>query len=275
MHLRTWVWVTLASAAVVGFDHPAYSWGPHGHRIATRVAEARLSPAARAAIHDLLHPGDTLVGVSNWADHEGHDAEPNSAPWHYVNVPITTSHYDARFCRDGVCVVEKIKHYRKLLADRRAPRAERARALLFLTHFVEDVHQPLHVGDNRDRGGNLTQVQFYNEGDNLHRLWDSSILETISRDDRAWVDRIEPLLSPENVAAWSKGDVEAWADESLMEAKKAYYFPAGASRPMESGTRLGREYVDMAAPIIRLRLAQAGVRLANELNAIFSDSSTR
>jgi hypothetical protein len=63
--------------------------------------------------------------------------------------------------------------------------------------------------------------------------------------------------------------VEAWADESLQAAKKAYHFPAGSTRPIESGASLGRDYLDFARPILRLRLAQAGVRLANELNAIF------
>jgi nuclease S1 len=204
---------------------PAQAWGPRGHRVATRVAEARLTPQARAGIRELLHEGDTLLDVCNWADHEGHDAVPGSAPWHYVNVPIDAPRYTDRYCRRGDCVVSKIHQFRKVVADRNKPKAERARALLFLFHFIEDVHQPLHVGDHNDRGGNDTQIQYFNEGVNMHRLWDSTMLDDASRDDREWVRRIEPLLTPENVAAWTKGDVEAWADESLAEAKKAYRDP--------------------------------------------------
>ncbi len=259
----------LVSGIALGSGRPSLAWGPSGHRIITRIAEARLKAPARAAIRDLLHEGDDLVTESTWADHEGHDAVPGSASWHYVNVPITVAHYDARFCHGGNCVVDKIKHYRKILADTRAPRAERARALLFFVHFVEDVHQPLHVGDNRDRGGNNTQVQYFNVGGNLHRLWDSTMIDETSRSQQEWVDRIGPLLTPENVEAWSKGDVEAWTDESLQEAKKAYRFPPGTTSTVESGVRLGREYAEQAIPIIRLRMAQAGVRLANELNAVF------
>lgn len=262
-------WLLIVSGVVMLVGRSASAWGPHGHRIATRIAEARLTPAARAAVRELLHPGDTLVGESNWADHDGHDAEPGSASWHYVNVPITAPHYDAHFCPGGACVVEKIKHYRKVLADRKAPRASRSRALLFLVHFVEDVHQPLHVGDNHDKGGNLTQVRFLGEGVNLHRLWDSTLIDDFSRDERAWIETIEPLLTPENVAAWSKSGVETWADESLQDAKKAYRFPADSLRPIESGADLGRDYARFALPIVRLRLAQAGVRVADELNAIF------
>jgi len=263
-------WLLAFLAVVLGPGRQALGWGAHAHRIATRVAESRLTPEAREGVRALLHDGDTLVQESNWADHDGHDAVPGSAPWHYVNVPLDAPHYDARFCTGGGCVVAKIKHYRTVLADRRAPKTERSRALLFLVHFVEDVHQPLHVGDNRDRGGNLTQVQYRGEGTNLHRVWDSQMLDDASRDERAWVEKIAPLITPENVAAWSKGDAETWADESLQQAKKAYRYPAGSARPMESGTVLGRDYAESALPVIRLRLAQAGVRVANELNAAFA-----
>jgi hypothetical protein len=100
-------------------------------------------------------------------------------------------------------------------------------------------------------------------------LWDSDLIHAIDRDERAWIERIAPRLSPEDVEAWSRGDVEAWATESLRDARKAYHFPEGARAPIASGTRLGRDYQDFARPILELRLAQAGVRLANELNAIF------
>ncbi|GAC1464593.1 MAG: S1/P1 nuclease [Isosphaeraceae bacterium] len=252
-----------------GSQRLAKAWGPHGHRIATRIALSRLTPEARAAVSSLLHEGDTLVDVANWADHEGHQVEPSSAPWHYVNVPISAARYESRYCKNGSCVVEKIKHYRKVLSDRNAPRADRSRALLFLVHLVEDVHQPLHVGDNHDRGGNQTQVQYFNEGTNLHRLWDSGIIDNASRDERAWIEKISPRLTPENVAAWSRGDVDSWADESLQEAKKAYLFPEGSSQPLARGARLGRDYAEFALPVVRLRLAKAGVRVANELNAAF------
>jgi hypothetical protein len=259
----------ISAMTALAIPAEAWAWGAHGHRIATRIAEERLTPAARAAVRGLLHEGDGLVDVANWADHEGHEAVPNSAPWHYVNVPITATAYDPRSCSGGNCVVARIAHFRSVLADRDAPRRERQRALLFLVHLIEDVHQPLHVGDHGDRGGNLTQVQFLEEGTNLHRLWDTDLINHIDRNERAWAARIAPLLTPRNVEAWSRDKVEAWATESLQEAKRAYYFPPGAREPLASGTRLGKDYESFARPIIERRLAQAGVRLANELNDLF------
>jgi nuclease S1 len=247
----------------------AEAWGARGHRVAARVAETRLTPDARAGVRALLNEGDTLADIADWADREGHGVVPASAPWHYVNVPITADRYDPRFCSDRGCVVSRIKHYRSILADRGAARRERQLALLFLVHLVEDVHQPLHVGDNHDRGGNQTQVQFLGRGTNLHRLWDTDIINAIKGNDRDWVERLNALITPKNVEEWSRGDVEEWATESLQAARRAYYYPEGARQPLASGSRVGEDYETFARPIIERRLAQAGVRLANELNAAF------
>jgi len=257
----------LLAALVV--STPARAWGPRGHRVAARIAQERLTPKARTAVHDLLNRGDTLVDIAGWADGDGHDAVPGSAPWHYVNVPLTARRYDSRYDSERGCVVSKIHHFRKVLTDPKAPRRDRQRALLFLVHLVEDVHQPLHVGDNDDRGGNRTQLQFEGRGTNLHKLWDSDLINAARGGDNGWHERISPLLTPDNVAAWSKGDVELWADESLQDAKKAYAFPPLSQRSIPSGTIIGNDYVAFATPIIAQRLAQAGVRLANELNAAF------
>lgn len=259
----------LVLAIIIGLASPALAWGPQGHRVITRIAMGRLTPKAAAALKGLLHEGDTLVDICNWADHEGHDKFPRSSPWHFVNVPITADHYDNKFCPSGGCVVSKIQEYRKILANPKADRGDRQTALLFFLHFVEDVHQPLHVGDNRDRGGNDTQVQFDGRGTNLHRVWDSDLMRHIGGNDNMWVDRAEKLLTPENVKAWSSTKVEDWAEESLIAAKKAYNWPAGAKRPMGTGAIIENDYAKMAAPIIRERLAKAGLRLADELNAIF------
>ncbi len=125
---------------------------------------------------ELLEPGESLADISIWADSVRRD-RPESGPWHYVNVPITEPEYNARFCGEKGCVVGKIEDFRKDLANKNLPRAKRREALLFLVHFVQDMHMPLHVGDNHDRGGNDHQVQFFGEGSNLHRVWDSGMIE--------------------------------------------------------------------------------------------------
>ena len=234
-----------------------------------RVAEGRLSSAAKAAIKELLIPPDTLPDVAGWADKEGHDAVPGSAKWHFINVPIGDTKFDPRLIRDENNVVVKIKQYRKILSDRSRPKKERQRALLFLVHFVSDIHQPLHVGDHHDHGGNDTQIRFFDEGTNLHKLWDSDLIHRIGGDDRAWASRLEREIVPETIKEWSTGSVDDWADESLQVAKLAYRPLEDAPKIIPRGYRLGEPYLERAEPILKKQMARASVRLANELNAIF------
>jgi len=247
----------------------ALAWGARGHRVAAEVAMKRLTPAAKQAIAELLDEGETFPTLAVWADTpEARRLEPKSPPWHYVNVPITAAKYDDRYCGARGCVVSQIKHFRAILADPRATRAERKRALRFFVHFVNDVHQPLHVGENHDRGGNSTQVRFLGRGSNLHRVWDSGVIEHRHWSDGRWVKHVEEQITATNLRAWSSGTVEDWATESLQAAKRAYD-PTGRGRPLAKGAALGQDYESFALPIITQRLAQAGIRLANELNAIF------
>ena len=249
----------------------ARAWGPQGHRVIAKVASERLTPEARAAIRDLLHPDDTLADIADWADHEGHDVYPGSAPWHYVNISIHDAHYaDGRDAGRSTNVVHQIAHYRAILSDHSKPKAERSRALLFLVHFVEDVHQPLHVGDNRDRGGNQTQIRFLGDGTNLHQLWDSGLIRQVGGNDRVWAGRLEHAITPETYRAWSGGTPATWADESLQAAKIAYHDLEGAPRSIPTGYTLGKDYAHQVEPILIEQMAKAAVRLADELNAVFT-----
>jgi hypothetical protein len=261
--------IALLTALAVVSTSSASAWGPQGHRVIARVAEERLTPTAKLAIKELLHPGDTLPDVADWADREGHDAVPASAKWHFINVPLRDARFDARLIRDDDNVVVKIKQYRKALADKSKPKQDRQRALLFLIHFIEDVHQPLHVGDNNDRGGNDTQVQFLGEGTNLHKLWDSDLIRRVGGNDQAWMARLEREITPETVKEWSKGSVDDWAEESFQAAKVAYRSLDDAPKLIPRGYKLDDAYLKRAEPILKQQMARAAVRLANELNAIF------
>ncbi len=259
--------VSLALFGLIATGPNALAWGRLGHRAAGKLAESRLSDRAKAAIRDLLGSGESLADASTWADEVRRDF-PQSGPWHYVNVSITEEKYDARFCPEGGCVVSKIADFRKVFADRSAPRLERQRALRFLVHFVEDLHQPLHVGDRKDRGGNDTQVQFFGQGSNLHRVWDSGIIERAFEDDLSLFKDISTLAGSAEAASWTNGTVESWADESLDLAKKVYLQP-DSDAPLRSGSKLGEAYQVVHLPEARRRVAQSGVRLAKILNEAF------
>ena len=185
-----------------------------------------------------------------------------------MDVPITKSLYDSKFCPAGGCVVSKVEDFRRVLQDPRSGKLEKQEALKFLVHFLEDLHQSLHVGDTGSKGSNLIQVRFYNVGSNLHRVWDSQILEHYAEDERELLGDFQGITTPRSAAEWSKGTPEDWATESLQIAKRAYCLP-GTSAVMKSGTTLGDDYYRMALSLIQEQLAKTGVRVAATLNEIF------
>jgi S1/P1 Nuclease len=164
---------------------PAWAWGRLGHRVISRLADKQLTPEAKAAIAELLEPGESLAGASLWAD-EKRGRLPKTAPWHYVDVPLDEPRYDSRFSGDVStkgCVVDKINEFRLVVKDKSKTAEDRRFALRFLIHCVEDLHMPMHVGDNHDKGGNQTQVRFFDRGTNMHRLWDTDMIERTSKEE--------------------------------------------------------------------------------------------
>jgi hypothetical protein len=270
-------WLTAVTVLfLVAQTVPVRAWGEKGHRIAGAVADTRLTPAAKAAIKELLEDDDslhekTLAGISNWADQVGRLKFRNSGPWHFVNVPITAATYKDEFCDSSRgCVISKIKEFKTLLADSHAEKAKRREALLFFVHFMEDLHQPLHVGDNNDRGGNQLQVRFVGSrrGTNLHKVWDVNVIEFADLSEASWVSQLNDLANEHENQSWTEGTPIDWANESLKFAKQAYHLP-GSGEDINPGEKLDEAYADFALSIIQRRLAQAGVRLANELNEVF------
>jgi hypothetical protein len=60
-------------------ERSAWAWGRLGHRIISRIAEKQLTPKAKAAIAELLEPGESLANASLWAD-ENRGRLPKTAP---------------------------------------------------------------------------------------------------------------------------------------------------------------------------------------------------
>jgi len=249
-----------------GSPVPAWAWGRIGHRVAAKMAEEYLTPRARDGINALLGNKIRLADIATWADEQQEIS--GTGLWHSVNVPVRESRYDSRYCMPGGCVVSKIEEFKRVLMRPTAGRAEKQQALKFLVHLVADLHQPLHVGDNNDRGGNLLQVRFFGQGSNLHRVWDYQIMERHTENEGVWMWDITFQANPKRVAEWSAGSPEEWATESLILAKSARR-PPGSQSWLKPGASITPEYCANALPAIQRQLAKASIRTAWMLNRIF------
>jgi nuclease S1 len=251
-----------------GSARSALAWGRMGHRASARFVESRLSQQARAIIRDLLEPGESLADAATWPDENSREI-PGSAAWHFVNVRVSSPHYSPKDCRPQGCVVTKITEFRTILADRNAARAQRRMALRFFVHLVQDLHQPMHVADRNDRGGNNLQLRYGRyDNTNLHQVWDSGLLSQRFRREADLVHELETVANQPKSRDWVKGRIEDWADESLEVGRRAYLAVPGSSVMLRMGDAISRDYENENLPAAVERLARSGVRLASMLNEI-------
>lgn len=246
------------------FAPHATAWGPQGHQTVAELAELQLRPAARAEVARLLagEPMPSLAAVSNWADEVRADKTPavRTSGWHFVNFKGGDCNYaPTRDCPDGNCVIAAINRNFLALADRNRPDSERRDALKFLVHFVADVHQPLHASPIDDKGGNEFQVSFQGEGSNLHKVWDSLILQHDARSPGDYADALDrgPPLPADPTRRSDRPAVD-WAVESCRLVADGGIYPPDRV--------ITNDYLNAHRAQVELRLRQAGSRLADMLN---------
>ena len=241
-----------------------YAWGREGHEIVAIIAEQRLEPGVRQNAATLLE-GTAFIGLASWDDQVRNE---QTALWHYVNIAIADTEYDAmQVCPQNQRVIAQIERFRKTLADHAANFKKPQKALTYLIHFVGDLHQPFHAGDNHDRGGNDVQVEFLGQTINpysrkpwnLHAVWDSAIVEQQDRDTRHYVERLTAWLNSQPEGTVHDGSVLDWAMESHRIAKDHVYVLPGYHK-------LGEDCDRANGPVVDQQFAKAGVRLARLLN---------
>jgi hypothetical protein len=170
-------------------------------------------------------------------------------------------------------------------------------SLKFLTHFVGDIHQPLHSSRKSDRGGNSIHVHFdlkpphqpYDRDGfssrswNLHSIWDDGLIE------RALIDfyngereelEYDLLLLIEDYA--TSGDlglflacgdgrkktcVSIWGEESL-EAALAWAYRDVDGEEVVDGSIIADKYYLSRLEVVKRRMVAAGVRLAWTLEQV-------
>ena len=153
-----------------------FDWGPTGHRTTGEIAENYLTKKTKKHINELLH-GQSLAFVSTFGDDIKSDSKYNKFyTWHYVNFPFNTKYEDSNKNPKGD-VVTGIDYCIKVLKNKKSSKEDQVFYLKLLVHLIGDMHQPMHVGKGEDKGGNDIQVRWFNKGTNLHRLWDSDMIE--------------------------------------------------------------------------------------------------
>jgi hypothetical protein len=304
-------------------------WGKVGHEIIGNLAYGLLSEKARNAVDKLLdvesmERSETPMGsVASWADKMRYTTEFHwTTPLHYVDIhdkempkgciSPDECHFDfQRDCTNDMCAVAAISDLTSLFKNHLRGKSQlskvtKAQALKFLIHFIGDIHQPLHVSRQSDKGGNDIKVSVPIKSDrllhhdrdntllsqpNLHSVWDDLIIDFALSQQRVPIfhhniqQRIilfqksisDDILNPDFISKvtckTAHEDIKCpshWAQESLRLALTEAYVDEHGTQ-IKSGWELSLKYYNTRLLTIKKQIATSAVRLANTIEAIFGD----
>ena len=152
-------------------------WGKTGHRVVAEVASKYISKNTRISLDEILQ-GQSLAYVSTYADEIKSDKKYfKYNAWHYANLNLNET-YQSSYKNPNGDIVKAIKKCTEILKSKFSTKKEKQFYLKLLVHFVGDLHQPLHLGKKEDKGGNDIDILWFGKKSNLHRLWDSDIIDS-------------------------------------------------------------------------------------------------
>ncbi|KAG6419078.1 hypothetical protein SASPL_121287 [Salvia splendens] len=259
------------------------AWSMEGHAMTCKIAQDLLEPEAHHAVQMLLPDyvnGDLSV-LCVWPDQVRHWYRSCEARKRRGTI---WDCHDPKGVKD-MCVAGAIRnftnqlsHYHHGTSDRRYNMTE---ALLFLAHFMGDIHQPMHVGFTSDGGGNTVELRWFRHQANLHHVWDREIILTAAAN---YYGKDINLLQQDIQGNFTEGiwssDLASWRECSHISSCENKYAAESMDtackwgyKGVESGDALSDDYFNSRLPIVTKRIAQGGVRLAMILNRVFAGDS--
>ncbi len=236
-----------------------YAWGTTGHRVVGEVAQQHLSKKTKKKLAVLLQ-NQTLADVSNWMDDIKSDKSYNHMyDWHWVTIPNGKSYEESEKSEKGD-IVATIERCISELKKGGLPQEQEVMNIKILAHLIGDIHQPFHVGTGEDKGGNDVKVKWFGKNSNLHRVWDSEMIDSkkysytelankINRYDKATIQQLQ------------NSKPRDWAKEAMALREQIY----------KTGNveRMGYRYMYDNYSTVERQLGWAGIRLAGVLNSIY------
>lgn len=274
------------------FSQNANALSKVGHQVICQLAYDNLSSSVQKSITQLLKEipkkhkklinkynkdakktNITFAKACSWADavrNYKHYKKFNQ--WHYINVARNQTIVTPKSCKKH-CITSAIEHHSRQLKTAKSS-WKRVQALLFLGHWLGDIHQPMHVNFASDRGGNKTKIKWAkNQCKNMHTLWDNCLLKHSYKLSNAkltnkLVEDLSQAWQQAPISVWQNSSLYTWATESLNIARmpSVLYCEINKNnvcKPVKkSKITLPNSYKSTHQPILKKRLLQAAVRLA-------------
>jgi hypothetical protein len=305
-----------------------FGWGEEGHRTIGAMTEMLLEGTAAGRHVRQLLGAESLSDASVWADVvkgrmnqteemlQFKAANPNHSVSHYTDFPFEEPKYrDDSVGATNVDVVHAIPACILILQGK--PEAQSVFkdvtprvALRLLAHFIQDIHQPLHVGAGYldktkfinpngypghyadDQGGNRLLFEGATNRFQLHFYWDTAVVQAAMAQAH--------VQTPRQFAAWLLANMpapkwqtsgplldwdRAWASESVALSAKVHDvivtgeddsqtdFRTGQPRPQWRIKNLPPAYLAWSEKTAEEQMFKAACRLAATLEALWPDET--
>ncbi len=237
-----------------------FAWGQTGHRVIGQIATWHLNKRAQKNINKLLGP-ETLAMSGTWMDEVRSDSTYNyMVTWHYLTIP-GGEQYDVSKQDAGGNAYATLQTIVAGLKSDTLSAEDEVVYLRILVHLVGDLHQPLHVGTGEDKGGNDVKVRWMGGESNLHRVWDSDMIDSKQLSYTELATYLNRFITKDKAKQWQSVPFSQWLSEDMALRETVYDIP--------EDHYLSYHYAFKNYPVVEQRLLMAGVRLAGILNDIY------
>jgi hypothetical protein len=284
----------LALIFFVIFTNQSYALGKLGHKLVCQLAFDHLSQANQQKITDLIsimpkqqrqfvnkynyqHVNSpvSFAEACTWADAIKKQPEYKQfKTWHYLNVPRDTLLIEHDTCHKN-CLTKAIAYHQQQFGTAKLPWAK-LQAMMFLGHWLGDIHQPLHVSFASDRGGNKNRIITKDKKcSNLHWLWDECLLYQGKNSKKKTevfamlYKKLTQQWQDIEVSNWQQSSIEQWATESLLltRSPELLYCKINSKNLCISESnrtiRLQNSYYKKHTIVLEQRILKAAVRLTH------------
>ncbi len=235
----------------------AFGWGATGHRAIALLADKHLNKKARLIIERILQ-GQPLAMTGPWMDDIRSDSTYNFAEtWHYVTIEDNETYQHSKKSSTGD-LIEALERIIAELKSKKLSAKEEAEKLKMLIHLIGDIHQPLHVGRN-DQGGNSIKLTWFGTNSNLHRVWDSDMIDG-SKLSYTELANALPKVDALRIKNLQRATIRDMAAEAMTYRTQIYAYGDG---------KLGYQYNYKNFSTVLDQISKAGIRLAGILNDIY------
>lgn len=242
------------------------AWGLLGHRIVGGIADLYLTKKAKDEVKKILG-NETIAIASNWADFIKSDTSYKYlSAWHYIDFEGDLTYGQMEeYLKTGKAAdaYTRLNFLIKELRNKSLPQAKKQMYLRLLIHIAGDVHQPFHVSQKGDNGGNNLNVFWFGNATNIHRVWDEQLIDFQQLSFTEYINAINFTTLRQRMQ-WQKDPVSQWLFES-------YTISTRLRKELGQGDlKLGYSYNFKNIGIVNEQLLKGGIRLAGLLNSIFS-----